>query len=258
MDAIGGGSSFCGSKEIVTGSRDGSVKVWDPRQKDDPVAHISSKPKNNEIKDVRDCWAVTFGDSFNSSERAVCSGYDNGDVKLFDLRKMALRWETTCKNGICSLQFDRKDIQMNKLAVTTLEGGLHVYDMRTEHPTKGFSFCSEKNAGQSLGSNGVISGAKATVWCVKHLPQNRDIFITGGGTGSVRIWNYKYPDKRYQENSDGTKLGVAGNLEMLAATGISQQPVNCIDWCAERIGLAVCGAFDQTLRVLINTNLNLY
>lgn len=233
--------------------------MWDIRQKDEPVVNISADVSDSNSS--RDCWAVGFGDSFNSSERAVCSGYDNGDIKLFDLRNMALRWETTCKNGICSLEFDRKDIQMNKLAVTTLEGGLYVYDLRTEHPTKGFSFCTEKNAGQSLGTNGVISGAKATVWTVKHLPQNRDIFVTGGGTGSIRIWNYKYPDKRYKENSDGTKVGVAGSLQMISATTLSQQPIHCFDWCPEKTGsaqLAVCGSFDQTVRVLITTNLNLY
>ncbi|KAG5677388.1 hypothetical protein PVAND_007151 [Polypedilum vanderplanki] len=257
LDAIGGSSTLCGAKEIVTGSRDGSVKVFDPRQKDEPVACMSASAASNDdtVKDIRDCWAVTFGDSYNNVERSVCAGYDNGDIKLFDLRKMALRWETTCKNGICSLEFDRKDIKMNKLVATTLEGGVFVYDMRTEHPTKGFSYCSEKNAGQSLGTNGVIQGSKSTVWTVKHLPQNRDIFMTGGGAGSIRVWNYKYPDKRYKEMSDGTKTGVAGHLQMIAATTISQQPIHCFDWCAERIGLAVCGSFDQTLRVLITTNL---
>jgi len=30
----------------------------------------------------------------------VCAGYDNGDVKLFDLRTMGLRWETNVKNGV--------------------------------------------------------------------------------------------------------------------------------------------------------------
>lgn len=259
LDAIGGNSQLCGAREVATGSRDGSVKVWDPRQKDSPVVDMTAtSAKDETVKDARDCWAVAFGDSYNNTERAVCSGYDNGDIKLFDLRKMSLRWETTCKNGICSLEFDRKDIMMNKLAATTLEGGLYVYDMRTQHDTKGFSYCCEKNAGQSLGTNGVISGARATVWTVKHLPQNREIFMTGGGTGSVRIWKYNYPEKRCKEMSDGLKCGVAGNLQMLSATTVSQQPVHCFDWCQEKTGLCVAGSFDQTVRVLITTNLNQY
>jgi len=30
----------------------------------------------------------------------LCSGYDNGDVKMFDLRNMNLLWETNIKNGV--------------------------------------------------------------------------------------------------------------------------------------------------------------
>lgn len=36
--------------------------------------------------DCRDCWCVAIGNSFNDDERCVLAGYDNGDVKLFDLR----------------------------------------------------------------------------------------------------------------------------------------------------------------------------
>ena len=30
----------------------------------------------------------------------MCAGYDNGDIKLFDLRNMAVRWETNIRNGV--------------------------------------------------------------------------------------------------------------------------------------------------------------
>ena len=29
---------------------------------------------------------------------------------------------------------------------------------------------------------------KSTIWIVKHLPQNRDVFMTLGGSGSLNLW----------------------------------------------------------------------
>ncbi|KAG4076788.1 hypothetical protein HA402_009134, partial [Bradysia odoriphaga] len=75
IDAIGGATVTCGAAEICTGGRDGTVKVWDLRQNDGPVACISTEQN----ADTRDCWCVAFGDSYNNDERAVCAGYDNGD-----------------------------------------------------------------------------------------------------------------------------------------------------------------------------------
>jgi len=40
------------------------------------------------------------GHAFSVHDRCVAAGYDNGDVKLFDLRAMALRWETNVNNGV--------------------------------------------------------------------------------------------------------------------------------------------------------------
>jgi WD repeat-containing protein 92 len=79
--------------------------------------------------------------------------------------------------GVTSVEFDRKDIEMNKLVVTTLESKFRLFDMRTQHPTGGFTCLTEK-------------AHKATVWCVRHLPQNRDIFMTGGvgcGAGGTAL-----------------------------------------------------------------------
>ena len=70
---------------------------------------------------ARDCWTVSFGNSFNDEERVIAAGYDNGDVKLFDLRTNSVLWEDNIKNGVCGIQFDRKDIEMNKMVVCGLE-----------------------------------------------------------------------------------------------------------------------------------------
>lgn len=29
---------------------------------------------------------------------------------------------------------------------------------------------------------------KSTVWLCRHLPQNREIFVTGGGSGGLCLW----------------------------------------------------------------------
>lgn len=91
-----------------------------------------------------DPWTVAFGNSYNDHERCIACGYDNGDIKLYDLYMNKVRWETNVGNGVVNLQFDRKDIEMNKMVVTTLESKFRVYDMRTQHKTEGFAYLSQK------------------------------------------------------------------------------------------------------------------
>ncbi|XP_041352610.1 WD repeat-containing protein 92-like [Gigantopelta aegis] len=239
IDGVGGLGIGEGAPEIATASRDGVVKVWDPRQKNDPVATMEA----SEGETKRDVWAVAFGHAFNQHDRCVCAGYDNGDVKLFDLRAMALRWETNVKNGVCCVEFDRKDINMNKLVVTTLESKFHVFDMRTQHPQKGFASLVEK-------------AHKSTVWLARHLPQNRDIFMTSGGNGSLNLWKYSYPSKRVEKDGKGVEMGVAGTVNLLQNVTLSTQPISSMDWSPDKEGLCVCTSFDQNLRVLIVTKLN--
>lgn len=100
------------------------------------------EPKEGENR--RDCWSVAFGNSYNSEERVVAAGYDNGDVKMFDLKAMSVRWESNLKNGVCGLEFDRSDIPMNKLVASTLESKFYLFDLRTQHPKKGFAYLVEK------------------------------------------------------------------------------------------------------------------
>ena len=236
-----GGMRGAGAPEIATGSRDGCVHVWDPRQRDQPVASMEPEPG----APIRDCWAVAFGDAHTSSDRLLAAGYDNGDVKLLDLTAGKIRWETNVANGVCGLEFDRKDIEMNKLVVTTLESRYRLYDMRTEHPVGGFSFLSQE-------------AHQSTVWAVRHLPQNRDVFMTCGGNGSLELWRYSYPQARKIKEKDGHDKGVLGTVELLQKKTFSTQPVASFDWNADKEGLAVMGCLDQTVRVLICTKLNLY
>ncbi|KAL3873985.1 hypothetical protein ACJMK2_037059 [Sinanodonta woodiana] len=239
IDGVGGLGIGEGAPELVTASRDGSVKVWDPRQKDEPVATMEA----NEGESKRDCWTAAFGHAYNKHDRCVCAGYDNGDVKLFDLRNMSLRWETNINNGVCCLEFDRKDINMNKLVATTLESKFHVYDMRTQHPTKGFAMLTEK-------------AHKSTIWAARHLPQNRDVFMTTGGSGTLNLWKYNYPSNRVQKDGNDVEMGVPGTLSLLQNITLSTQPINTFDWSPDKEGLCVCTSFDQAVRVLVVTKLN--
>ena len=94
IDGIGGLNLGYGAPEIVTGSRDGCVRVWDPRVKE-PV--VSLEPEEGEA--IRDCWTVAFGNSYNDEERCICAGFDNG-VSLIVLRGRA----TVTDDGLLELR----------------------------------------------------------------------------------------------------------------------------------------------------------
>lgn len=240
IDGIGGLDIGYGAPEIVTGGRDGCVRLWDPRV---PEPVLALEP--SEGQSARDCWTVAFGNSFSDEDRCIVAGYDNGDVKLFDLRTSTMRYETNVENGVTCVEFDRKDIEMNKLGVTTLESKFRIFDMRTQHPTGGFTCLSEK-------------AHKSTVWCVRHLPQNRDLFMTGGGNGGFNMYKYHYPTSRVRQAKDNLPMGVVGSVELLNSKVISSQPIVNLDWSPDREGLCVLSCLDQTLRCFIVTKLNKY
>jgi hypothetical protein len=51
-----------------------------------------------------------------SAALALPSLVSRDAVCMYDLRTNLVRWETNVRNGVCSIEFDRKDIEMNKLA----------------------------------------------------------------------------------------------------------------------------------------------
>lgn len=165
---------------------------------------------------------------------------------MFDLRKNSLVWDHNLLNGVCGLQFDRKDTKMNKLVVTTLEGKVHVFDMRTHHFEEGYTSLEHKMKESS------------TIWGVEHLPQNRDLFGILGGNGVLSLYKYKYPTQRVRKDAHGVDKGVAGSLVLLNDRNVGKQPIVSFDWHSDKIGLGVMSCLDQSCKVIITTKLNLY
>ncbi|KAA0203595.1 hypothetical protein HAZT_HAZT002653 [Hyalella azteca] len=238
IDGVGGLDIGRGAPELVTGGADGRVKVWDLRQSDGPVVTIAPQEGTHQP----DCWAVAAGNAHSPEERVVASGFDNGDIRLFDLRTNKVMWGANVGNGVCSLDFDRRDIMMNKLVATVLEANIHIFDLRTLDANNQFAFKS-------------VLAHKSTVWCARHLPQNRDIWVTTGGNGSLMLWKYVYPAKRSVKDATGNLMGVPGNADCLASLTASTQPITNFDWNADFAGLGAFSAIDQILRVTIATNL---
>lgn len=187
MDAVGGQPAN-GSPEIVTGGKDGLVKIWDPRQKDIPVACMVANTVKEGGHGFRDCWSVCFGNSHNSHERFVCAGYDNGDLKIFDLRQISVFWETNVKYGICSTEFDQKNRALNRLAISTVEGNVQVVNFQKPQSQTGYSTLVKLDADRFAQSNGLAITLKPTVWSVRHLPQCTNLLAACGGSGSIKLW----------------------------------------------------------------------
>jgi len=237
VDGCGGQAKGIGPPELATCGRDGCVRVWDVRQADAPVAAFEP----TQGQQVRDAWCVALGDSYNDTERSLLAGYDNGDVKLFDLKMNKLRWETNVKNGVCGVEFDRRDIPMNKFMVCCLEAKLHCFDARTLHPSKGFASTTAQ----------IDKGP--TVWGSRTLPQNREVVGVQGGDGTLYVYRYRYPDQRKVKDPDGVDMGVAGTLELVNSKNLSTQPLGSLDWSPDKEGLCVTTSFDQCVRVAIVT-----
>lgn len=66
----------------------------------------------------------------------------------------------------------------------------------------------------------------------------------------------EYPSKRSVKASDGSMEGVAGNLKLIQEVGVADQPITSFSWSADKLGLAACTSFDQTIRIIAVPNLN--
>ena len=56
------------------------------------------------------------------------------------------------------------------------------------------------------------------MWCVRHVPQNRDLFMTGGGNGGFNLYKHHYPASRTALAKDNQPVGVTGSIKEQVAT----------------------------------------
>ncbi|ETO10560.1 hypothetical protein RFI_26815 [Reticulomyxa filosa] len=247
-------SSGCGASELVTCSRDGSVKVWDPRTSTSVCELVCAKKANGNSANKRDCWTVAFGNSFDNSNRVVCAGYDNGDIKMLDLKMNAMIYEYNLNNGIVDIEFDRTHVPMNKMVVTTLESKFFVFDLKTMHSVDGFAYSTQPVLAFSI----LLWLQKTSLHKKSVYTYNRDIWCTTGGNGTVQLWKYSYPSQRsIIDKETNTKKGVMGEIVPLTdAHKCSDQPLISWHWNKDKIGLACATSLDQKVRVFFVTKLH--
>ncbi|SBS96103.1 WD repeat-containing protein 92, putative (WDR92) [Plasmodium ovale curtisi] len=331
---------------IVSGSRDGSVKIFDIRTNREVVS--LQPPKGSTY--TPDCWCVATGNNHieenplcgeRQENMNICAGYDNGDIKFFDIKTMTLEYEVNAKkhnstrlvqqneivhllpmylnefchpffcrisfyrtffylllphlllphlllphlllphlllphlllphllftllslpipykvnvnNGVCSISYDRKDTQKNKLICSTLEGNIYIFNLDVYSEETGYAYSKDQ----------IISGAYIS-------QKNRDIFAALGGDGNVKMSDSSEKmgeaskeAKRKPKNDFANTImcernlrGIVGELNKLNHLNVSTQPIISFDWHRDKLGLCVFASLDQTLRVYIITKLNL-
>ncbi|KAJ9521928.1 hypothetical protein QJQ45_024806 [Haematococcus lacustris] len=245
----------CGAPELVTCGRDGCVRVWDVRQQDAPVAAFEPADSSN----IRDCWCVAFGNSYNDEERCVLAGYDNGDVKMFDLR---MNQVSHGLHGLHGLGTANNLPLTRPSPLVDLKGKLcpswHL-PADVSLPPKVRWEANVKNGVCAVGfDRRDIQMNKFVVCCLEaqfhtfdartqHPQKNREVMMISSGDGTLHLYKYHYPDQRKIKDPEGRDLGVAGSVELVASRAMSSQPVCSLDWSPDKEGLFCCAAFDQTL-----------
>ncbi|GES75314.1 WD repeat-containing protein 92 [Rhizophagus clarus] len=174
-----------------------------------------------ETKGSRDPWCVAFGNAWNNEERVLAVGYDSGEIKLFDLKAMTTLSELTISSGVVSLEFDRQYTKLKRLTVGSLKT-LEVFEIDDNN---------------KLNSLAMEKQDDTTIWCVRHVPQAPNLFMTSTSSGAINLYQIKNK-----------------SLKLLTSANVTEQPVASVDWHINKSGLTVFTSFDGTIGMNIITN----
>jgi len=224
LTCISGDSST--STNIVTGGRDGEVKLWDQRNLDSPS--IKMVPEVGQTR--KQCWSVcqTHLNSTNDANQSnyVAAGFDNGDIKVFDVRNSKIAWETSLSRGVSKLcviprNCDKDDKSENILMAGTVQGKMYTWNMLKPADTP---------LQQQLD--------KGTVWEATSLSQNKNLVVTVLGTGAMVLVNLE-EDK----------------INKLLSHQVSEPPLTGLSASQDKPGLIATSSFDKTIRLFYYTGL---
>lgn len=211
---------------LITGSRDGLVKVWDRR-------NMRTSTVTMEGDERGDCWAVA---TLEGGEY-VAAGFSNGDVRVFDMKGGKVYWETSLPQGVTSLQFTGSKVEkLDMLLASTLGGGMAIWDMQNRHNVQGFTRTD-------------LRLEKTTVWSAKSAPQDVGLILTSMGSGAVEQVRYKEPGHRVMIGGDGCNVGTPGEFLQGLNKQLTDKPVTSSDWSMDKAGLVVTSSFDQNIRI---------
>ena len=172
-------------------------------------------------------WSVcqTHQNSTNQANY-VAAGFDNGDIKVFDVRNSKIAWETSLSRGVSKLcviprNCDKDDKSENILMAGTVQGKMYTWNMLKPADTP---------LQQQLD--------KGTVWEATSLSQNKNLVVTVLGTGAMVLVNLE-EDK----------------INKLLSHQVSEPPLTGLSASQDKPGLIATSSFDKTIRLFYYTGL---
>ncbi|KAF9586434.1 hypothetical protein BGW38_005043 [Lunasporangiospora selenospora] len=233
VNCMDGAGAASGRPEFITGCRDGTIRLWDMRQdhnRASSIPDIAIRSMSGSSKSLScDVWSVAVaGQSESVEDMMIVAGYDNGDVRVIDLRMCAVLFETNVGHGVCSVEFYYGGNSPKNLIASTLHGALHSFDVMTG---KSSSQWQADNLAEEIIQ--LQSGDDSTLWQARHVPQQSSLVAVTDGGGNVFLLN---------RNKD------KGPLTLQKSHKFARSGIISMDFNADLEGLFVASDLDNTIR----------
>jgi WD40 repeat protein len=203
---------------IVSGSRDGSAKIWDLRTKSSlPVVKIDPE---NEI-DRSDCWTVS------GRQQRLMIGFANGDVRLFDMRNRNELWKDNMASGVPVIRLANNHQQDGCWTVGTVDGQIHFFH----------EFCDHHRPCRLS-----LNAYDSTVWSLRQLTNK--IWVTGGGDGLLKF-------HRCEHDNEGSFISTLFQQSLTSSSPLAA--LDTVPFVKDRFLLTTV-SFDKKLFTLIYSN----